>query len=251
MREHAAKLKPRGIEFDMHIGLNTGLVVVGRIGDDLTMEYTAMGDTVNLASRLQSMAAPGTIHVAESTYSLTEGYQLLGPGQAKTRLGASVVRGLTPFVGRTKELGHLADCYEQAKKGQGQVVGIVGEPGVGKSRLLLQMRETLPRGEHLYIEGGCFHYGNAVPYLPIMNVLRYYFGIDEGEPETSVKKKIEEKIGGLDQRLETILPPLHDIFSLKVEDEQYLKLDSPRMERRRPSSCPSLHQHRIEPRGKY
>jgi len=249
LRDYALKLKPKGIEFNMRLGLNTGLVIVGRIGDDLTMEYTAMGDTVNLASRMQSLAQPGTILVSESTHRLTEGYfdfqplgevevkgkkqpvkayELLGLGQAKTRLGVSVARGLTPFVGRKRELGHLVDCYEQVKKGQGQVVGIVGEPGVGKSRLLLQLRETLPLDEYTYIEGGCFHYGDAVPYLPLLNILRYYFGIDEGEPELSVKEKMRVKIGGLDQRLETILPPLHDIFSLKVEDEQYLKLDAPR-----------------------
>jgi len=249
LTEYALKLKPKGIEFNMRLGLNTGLVIVGKIGDNLTMEYTAMGDTVNLASRMQSLAQPGTIFVSESTYRLTEGYfdfrplgevevkgkkqpvkayELLGLGQAKTRLGVSVARGLTPFVGRKKELGHLMDCYEQAKKGQGQVVGIVGEAGVGKSRLLLQLRETLPQDEYTYMEGGCFHYGDAVPYLPLLNTLRYYFGIDEGEPEISVKQKMRAKIGGLDQRLETFLPPLHDVFSLKVEDEQYLKLDAPR-----------------------
>ena len=248
VREHAAKMKPRVIEFNMHIGLNTGLVVVGRIGDDLTMEYTALGDTVNLASRMQSTAAPGTVRVAESTHRLTQAYfdfrplgqvevkgkkqpvkayELVSPGRAKTRLGASVARGLTPFVGRKRELEQLWDCYQQVQKGQGQVVGIVGEPGVGKSRLLLQMRETLPRDEYTYIEGGCFHYGDAVPYLPLLNILRYYFGIDEGEPEPSVKRKMREKIDGLDQRLEIFLPPLHDIFSLKVEDEPYLKLDPP------------------------
>jgi hypothetical protein len=128
-------LRQRGIEFNMRIGLNTGLVVVGRIGDDLTMEYTAMGDTVNLASRMQRSAQPGTIRVSENTYRLTEGYfefkplgpvrlkgragpvkayQLGGFGRAKTRFGVSVVRGLTPFVGRKKELDHLLDCFELA-----------------------------------------------------------------------------------------------------------------------------------------
>jgi len=249
IREYAAKLKLRGIEFDMHFGVNTGLVIVGRIGDDLTMEYTAIGDTVNLASRMETTATPGTIRVAESTYRLTEGYfkfkplgeievkgkeqpvkayQLLGLGKAKTRLGASVARGLTPFVGRQNEIEQLTQCYERVNKGQGQVVGIVGEAGVGKSRLLFQLRETLPQEEYTYVEGGCFHYGDAVPYLPLLNILRYYFGIDEGEPEPSAKQKMKEKIGGLDQRLETLLPPLYDIFSLKVEDEKYLKLDPQR-----------------------
>ena len=150
LRDYAQKLKKQGIEFHMRIGLNTGLVVVGKIGDDLTMEYTAMGDTVNLASRMESTAEPGTIQVSENTYRLTEGYfdfkplgeielkgkkepvkayQLLGMGRIKTRLGVSEMRGLTPFVGRQKELDQLIDCYGRAKRGQGQVVGIVGEPG--------------------------------------------------------------------------------------------------------------------------
>src|SRR5512136_1106145 len=171
----------------MHIGLNTGLVVVGRIGDDLTMEYTAMGDTVNLASRMASTAAPGTIRVAESTHRLTEGffefralgelevkgkeqpvraYQLLGTGKAKTRLEVAVARGLTPFVGRQKELEHLGDCFQRVNSGQGHVVGIVGEPGVGKSRLLLQMREMVPQSDCTYLEGDCLHYGEGMPYVP-------------------------------------------------------------------------------------
>ena len=248
IREYASNLKQKGIEFNMHIGLNSGLVMVGKIGDDLTMEYTAMGDTGNLASCMGGMAQPGAILVSENTYRLTEcyfvfkslgeievkgrkqpvkAYELLQASPAKTRFGASVARGLTPFVGRRKEIEHLVDCYDKSKKGQGQVVGIVGELGVGKSRLLLQMRETLPQEEYSYLEGGCFHYGGAVSYLPLLNILRYYFGIDEGEPESSAKQKMREKIGQLDQRLETYLPPLQDILSLKVEDEPYLKLDPP------------------------
>ena len=206
LSDYARSLRPQGIEFNMRIGLNTGLVVVGRIGDDLTMEYTAMGDTVNLASRMQRTAQPGTIRVSENTYRLTEGYfefkplgpirlkgragpvkayQLGGFGQAKTRFGVSVVRGLTPFVGRQKELDHLLDCFELVKKGQGQVVGIVGEAGVGKSRLLRQMVEMLPREEYLYMEGECLHYGETVAYLPILSILRSYFGIEESDVAAS------------------------------------------------------------------
>ena len=201
LREYSEKLKVQGIDFNMRIGLNTGLVVVGKIGDDLTMEYTAMGDTVNLASRMESTAQPGTIQVSENTHRLTEGYfdfkplgeievkgkkepvkayQLLGAGQAKTRLGVAEMRGLTPFVGRQKELDQLLNCYEQAKRGQGQVVGIVGEPGVGKSRLLLQLRSVLPPEEYSYLEGDCLHYGGSIAYLPFLDMLRAYFDFAEG-----------------------------------------------------------------------
>ena len=245
LSEYARSLRQQGIEFNMRIGLNTGLVVVGRIGDDLTMEYTAMGDTVNLASRMQRTAQPGTIRVSENTYRLTEGYfafkplgpmrlrgraepvkayQLGGFGQAKTRFGVSVVRGLTPFVGRQKELDHLLDCFEMVKKGQGQVVGMVGEAGVGKSRLLRQMIEVLPEEQYLYLEGDCLHYGEAVAYMPILSLLRSYFGIEESDVEPVSKRKLRERIKQLNEKLEGILPPLCEVLSLEVEDQQYTAL---------------------------
>ena len=248
LRDYAQKLKQRGIEFNMRIGLNTGLVVVGKIGDDLTMEYTAMGDTVNLASRMESTAEPGTIQVSDNTYRLTEGYfefkplgeielkgkaepvkayQLLGLGCVKTRLGVSEMRGLTPFVGRKRELDQLVECFGRAKRGQGQVVGITGEPGVGKSRLLLQLRSLLPQGEYTYLEGECHHYREAMAYLPILDILRSYFGIEECEAEMLSLEKLRQKISQLDERLTGMLPPLEDLLSLKVEDEQYLKLEPP------------------------
>jgi tetratricopeptide (TPR) repeat protein len=246
LKTYAEKLKKQGIDFKMRIGLNTGLVVVGKIGDDLTMEYTAMGDTVNLASRMESTAEPGTIQVSENTFRLAEGYfdfkplgdievkgkkkpmkayQLLDVGRAKTRLGVAEMRGLTPFVGRQKELGQLMECYERAQKGQGQVVGIVGEPGVGKSRLLLHLRAMLPQGEYSYFEGRCIHYGGSMAFLPFLDVLKSYFAIEEGERDFVIKKKMAEKVSQLDEKLKEIMPSLQDILSLKVENEDYLKLD--------------------------
>jgi class 3 adenylate cyclase/tetratricopeptide (TPR) repeat protein len=246
LKKYAEKLKKDGIDFKMRIGLNTGLVVVGRIGDDLTMEYTAMGDTVNLASRMESAAEPGTIWVTESTYRLSKdyfdfkalgevevkgkkepvkAYQLTGVGRAKTRLGVSVARGLTRFVGRQKELEHLKDRYSQAREGQGQVVGIVGEPGVGKSRLLLEFVRSLPREEYTYLGGECLQYGSSIPYLPFLEILRAYFGFTEGEQEFLIKSKLEQGIARLDEKLRGFLPPLQDILSLKVENKEYLKLE--------------------------
>ncbi len=245
LSDYARSLRKQGIEFNMRIGLNTGLVVVGRIGDDFTMEYTAMGDTVNMASRMQRTAQPGTIRVSENTHRLTEGYfefkplgqirlkgraepvkayELRGLGQAKTRFEVSMVRGLTPFVGRQKEIGQLMDCCQMVKQGHGQVVGIVGEAGVGKSRLLRQMIEMLTPGQYLYLEGECLHYGEAVAYLPILEILKAYFGLDDGDPEPVTKKKIKERLGRLDDKLEIILSPLYDLLSLEVEDQQYTAL---------------------------
>ena len=154
----------------VRLGLNTGLVVVGAIGDNLRMDYTAVGDTTNLAARLQQVAAPGQIVISEATHRLVAGYcdtQSLGvfslkgksdPVQAwevltaradRTRLEVEAERGLTPFVGRERELRLLHECFAQAQAGQGQVVFLVGEPGIGKSRLLLEFRRQLGTDCHL------------------------------------------------------------------------------------------------------
>jgi len=248
LREYSEKLKKQGIEFNMRIGINTGPVVVGRIGDDLTMEYTAMGDTVNLSSRMESTAKPGTVLVSENTYKMArdffkfkslgrvqikgkeepvEAYELLEPTEVATRIEAAVVRGLTKFVGRRREMEALKEAFEKARSGAGQVIGIVGEAGVGKSRLLLEFRQMLPQGGYTYLQGRCLHYGGSMAYLPFIDILRFYFDIKEGDREYVVKKKMAEKTGQLDDKLKESLPSLHDILSLKVEDEDYLKLDPP------------------------
>ncbi|MBN2026441.1 MAG: AAA family ATPase [Actinobacteria bacterium] len=246
LSEYGEKLKDKGISFQLRIGANTGLVIVGRIGDDLTMEYTALGDTVNLASRMESAAEPGTVQVAENTYRLTEGYfdfsdlgeievkgreepvhawRVLGALPTRGRISAALSRGLTPFVGRELELDILARSYHQAKGGHGQVVGVVGEPGVGKSRLLLQFRELLPEGEYTFLEGECIHYGESMAYLPILGILRSYFDIYEGESAEASMRKVEESLAGLCGHPEEILPPLQELLSLAVEDQSYLSLE--------------------------
>jgi len=248
LSQYAEKLKKQGIDFNMRIGINTGPVVVGRIGDDLTMEYTAMGDTVNLASRMESTARPGTVLVSENTYKMArdffqftslgkvqvkgkeepvEAYELLEPTEVATRIEAAIVRGLTKFVGRHREMEALKEAFEKARSGAGQVIGIVGEAGVGKSRLLLEFRQMLPQGEYTYLQGRCLHYGGSMAYLPFIDILRLFFDIKEGDREYVIKKKMAEKTGQLDDKLRDSLPPLYDILSLKVEDEDYLKLDPP------------------------
>jgi len=246
LSDYGEKLKGKGISFQLRIGANTGLVIVGRIGDDLTMEYTALGDTVNLASRMEGAAEPGTVQVAENTYRLTEGYfdfsdlgeievkgreepvhawRVLGALPTRDRISAASVRGLSPFVGREMELDLLTRSYHQAKAGSGQVVGIVGEPGMGKSRLLLQFRELLPEGEYTYLEGECIHYGESTAYLPILGILRSYFDIHEGESAEASIRKVEESLAGLHGHPEEILPPLQELLSLAVEDQSYLSLE--------------------------
>ncbi|MCP3676297.1 MAG: AAA family ATPase, partial [Deltaproteobacteria bacterium] len=126
----------------------------------------------------------------------------------------------------------LMDAVEKATSGSGRVVGIVGEAGVGKSRLLLEMRNLLPRGEYNYIEGRCLHYGGSMTYLPILDILRSYFDIKEGDREFLVKKKMEEKVLGLDEKLKNVIPPFQALLSLKADDEEFIKLE-PREKRER------------------
>jgi len=238
--------KERGIDFKMRIGLNSGPVVVGSIGNDLRMDYTAIGDTINLASRIETTAKPGTVLVSGFTHKLVrdyfkfeslgkiqvkgkeepqEAYELLATSEVKTRIEAAAVAGLTKFVGRRREMEILQEALERTRSGSGQVVGIVGEAGVGKSRLIFEMRKMFPKEEYGYLEGRCLHYGGAMAYLPLLDILRSYFEIKEGEQEFLIKKKMKEKIFQLGEKLKSALPPFQELLSLKVEDEAYLELE--------------------------
>jgi class 3 adenylate cyclase len=235
-----------GQDFKMRIGLNSGPVIVGAIGDDLRMDYTAVGDTTNLAARMESMAQPGSIYISSNTQRLArdffefkslgkievkgkedpqEAFELIKTGEVETRIEASVAKGLTRFVGRKNSMAALMEAYEKAKSGSGQVVGLVGEAGVGKSRILFEMRSMLPQGEFSYLEGRCIHFGGSMIYLPILDIVRSYFEIKDGDPELTIKKKTEEKIIDVDEKLKGVLPPIHELLSVKVDDEAFNKLE--------------------------
>jgi class 3 adenylate cyclase/tetratricopeptide (TPR) repeat protein len=235
-----------GADFKMRVGLNSGPVVVGAIGDDLRMDYTAQGDTANLASRMESSAEPAGILVSDNTYRLTkeffefaapsmfqvkgkqepvEAYRLIKPTQVETRIGASAAKGLTRFVGRTHEIETLKAAFEKVQSGEGQVVGIVGEAGVGKSRLLLEFRNLLPQDDYRYFEGRCLHYGGSMPYLPILDVTRSFIGVKEGEQEHVIRQKLKERILGIDQNLAHVIAPYQELLSLKVDDEAFANLE--------------------------
>jgi len=229
------------LDFRIRLGLNSGPVVVGAIGDDLRMDYTAIGDTINLASRMESFAQPGTILVSKHTHRLArdfftfeplgkiqvkgkkepqEAFVLLAPSGVKTRLTASAIKGaLTPFIGREHPMALLMEAYNHVREGSGQVVEVVGEAGVGKSRLLLEFRSLLPRDEATYLEGRCIHFGFSMAYLPLLDALRSYFGIKEGDKESLIRNTMKEKVEP------SLLAPLEDLFSLPVADEQYVKLE--------------------------
>jgi class 3 adenylate cyclase/tetratricopeptide (TPR) repeat protein len=245
--EYGEKIEnEHGVEFKLRIGLNSGPVIVGSIGDDLRMDYTAVGDTTNLAARMESLAAPGTALATAHTHRLAkdffkfkplgkvqvkgkqqpvEAFTLLDIAEVETRIEASAARGLTKLVGRGREMATLKASFDKARSGSGQVAGIVGEAGVGKSRLLIELKNMLAREEYTYLEGQCLHYGGSMAYLPLLDVLKSYFEIKEEDREYIIKKKISEKILHLDERLAANLPCLHEIFSLKVEDGVYLQLE--------------------------
>jgi class 3 adenylate cyclase len=234
-----------GADFKMRIGLNSGPVIVGSIGDDLRMDYTAVGDTSNIASRIENMARPGTSLVSSHTHKLAmdffefkslgkievkgkvepqRAYELLKAGWVETRIGAAAAKGLTRFVGRKNSLATLKEALEEALAGSGQVVAIVGEAGVGKSRLLLEFKNLLLQSEYAYLEGQCFHFGGSVSYLPFLDILRSYFDIKEGDREFTINQKMTDKITELDEKLESALRPFRELLSLKVEDEDFLEL---------------------------
>src|SRR5215472_12298362 len=185
-----------GTPVQIRVGLNSGEVVVRSIGSDLHMDYTAVGQTTHLAARMEQMAKPGSVLITGDTLTLAEGYvqvRLLGPvtvkgletpthvyeligfGPARSRLQASVARGLSRFVGRASELQQLAQALERAVAGHGQTVAVVGEAGVGKSRLFWEFIRSHHTHGWLILESGSVSYGKATPYLPVIELLKAYF----------------------------------------------------------------------------
>jgi hypothetical protein len=247
LEDYEEKIKKDfGVNFKLRIGLNSGPVIVGSIGDDLRMDYTAVGDTSNLASRIENMARPGTSLVSSHSHKLArdffefkslgkveikgkkepqEIFELIKTGEVDTRIAASEAKGLTRFVGRKNSMAAVMEAYEKAQSGSGQIVGVVGDAGVGKSRLLLEFRNRLLKGAFTYLEGRCLQYSSTIAYLPIFDILRSYFEIKEDDREPLIKKNMKEKILRLDEKLQGVLSPFHELLSLKVEDNTYQKLD--------------------------
>jgi len=225
----------------LRIGINTGLVVVGKIGDDLRMDYTAQGDTVNLAARLQSLASPGMVAISEGTYRLVSGYfdcislgahtvkgktapvEVFRPARAKrprTRLAVASKAGLSPLVGRGVELQALTEALDAARAGQGRAVTILGEAGIGKSRLLHEFRNRIPPGTVTWVEAPCASHGLRTPYLPILAILRSVLGLSEDHAEAEAERKIDANLARLGTELEQLGPPLRYFLSVGVPDSE-------------------------------
>src|SRR5581483_7268996 len=236
VRQYADRLRlERGLEFAVRLGLNTGPVVVGKIGDDLRMDYTAQGETVNLAARLQGAAPAGDILISEATHRLVSGYflttdagefQLKGLDQPirafavtgqrsrRARFDVAVERGLTPLGGRARELATLRDYFDRARSGRGQVVSVVGEAGVGKSRLVYELRRQLEGFPHTYLEGHGVPHGAALPFHLIVEFLQSNFSLEDGEPERVQVEKVAAGVRRLDPALEWTIPYLNHLLAL-------------------------------------
>jgi predicted ATPase len=223
----------------MRIGINTGPVVVGKIGDDLRIDYTAVGDTTNLAARLQQMAQPGNVVISAATHQHMAGFfetrdlgelpvkgrapvrafEVLQPRISRSRFDVAVERGLTPLVGRERELATLRERFREVKAGRGQVVGIAGEAGMGKSRLVLEFRRALAQASEAvtWLEGHCISFGQASPFLPLIEQLRENFQIDELDGEPEIIAKVEQGMRRMEE-LELYIPAIRYLLSVDPSD---------------------------------
>jgi len=254
MKQYAGEIRrTTGAPVQIRIGVNSGEVVVRSIGGDLRMDYTAVGQTTHLAARMEQMATPGSILITPSTASLAEGYVQVKPlgalpvkgmaaplevyevtraGPVRSRFQVAVERGLTKFVGRSDDLSQLEKALALAAAGHGQMVAVVGEPGVGKSRLCHEFMHSDRTEGWLILESQSVSYGQATPYLPLIDLLKAYFRIEPGDDTRSTCEQVAARVLTLDRALEPTLPALLALLDLPVEEPEWPHLDpSQRRER--------------------
>jgi class 3 adenylate cyclase/tetratricopeptide (TPR) repeat protein len=242
-----------GVPIRIRVGLNSGEVVVRAIGSDLHMDYTAVGQTTHIAARMEQLAAPETIALTRTTLRLAEGFvdarslgpipvkglsepievfELLGATAARSRLHAVAARGLTKFVGRSVEMGQLHDAIELVRSGRGQVVAVVGEAGLGKSRLLWEFARSQRTEGCLIVEAASASYGKATPYWPVVELLKTYFAIAPRDDPRTVRERVVGRLFALDRALEPCVAPLLSLLDVPVADETWHALDTSERRRR-------------------
>jgi class 3 adenylate cyclase/tetratricopeptide (TPR) repeat protein len=239
IRHHAeGASNTHGVNLQIRVGLNSGEVVVGTVGSDLRMDYTAIGRTTHLAARMEQMASPGSILLTQATLGMAEGfvvvkplgpvpvkglaeavnvYEVTGMGPARTRLESVARRGLTRFVGRDAELERLRRVLQVAGNSHGRIVAVVAEAGVGKSRLVHELRHSDRLHGWLVLECAGVSYGKAMSYLPVINLLKDYFAISDRDDPREMRDKVTGKLLALDRALEPTLPALLALLDVPLD----------------------------------
>jgi class 3 adenylate cyclase/predicted ATPase len=247
MGEHTNQVRQaHGIELRIRVGLNSGEVVVRTIGNDLHMDYSAVGSTTHLAARMEQISMPGTTRLTKATFSLIEGFvkvKALGPMPVKgmtepvevfelvrastirRRLQAAVAYGLTRFVGRETEIKVLGQVMELAGAGQGQVVAAVGEAGVGKSRLVYEFIQSHRTKDWRVLESASVSYGKATPYFPVVDLLKRYVHAEDGDEPRTIRAKVTGQVLTLDETLQETIPALLSLLDTLPDDSPFLALD--------------------------
>jgi len=236
----------QGLDVQIRVGLNSGEVVVRTIGSDLHMDYTAVGQTTHLAARMEQLARAGTTLVTGNTLRLVEGYvdvkplglvpvrglsepieifEVAGAGPARTRFQVAARRGLTRFVGRDAELEQLRHAQQLAGTSHGQVVAIVGEAGVGKSRLIDEFTHSLRLQGWVVLASASVSYSKATSYLPVIDLLKGYFKIQDRDELRELREKVTGKLLTLDESLKPTLPALLALLDVPVDDAAWQALD--------------------------
>ena len=224
----------------VRVGINTGPVIVGTVGNNLRMDYKAVGHTVNLAARMEQSAAPGSIHITEHTYKLVagyfdcedvgvlplkglttkvRGYRVTGERGVRARIEVAREQGFTRLVGRQRELALLRQCFSLAQGGRGQAVSIIGDAGLGKSRLLYEFRQALASHDYTWLDGRCHPYGTALAYGPIVEWLKQYCHIDTSDGAEAMRHKVHHSLAQLSPPLATMAPYLLHLLAAGVEGE--------------------------------
>jgi class 3 adenylate cyclase/tetratricopeptide (TPR) repeat protein len=254
MRDYAEEVRrAHGMALRLRVGLNAGEVVVRTIGNDLHMDYSAVGQTVHLAARMEQLAAPGSILLTVATLRLVEGlvrvnalgpvpvkglpepaevFELVGATAVRQRFQARAAQGLTRFVGRQCELEALYQALAQAGAGHGQVVAAVGEAGVGKSRLVYEFAHSHHTQGWRVLESASVSYGKATPYFPVLELLKRYCHLEDHDDHRTIRAKVTGQVLTLDETLQDMTPALLALLDALPADSSFLTLDPPQRRQR-------------------
>jgi class 3 adenylate cyclase/tetratricopeptide (TPR) repeat protein len=245
--------RTHGITVQIRVGLNSGAVVVRAISNDLHMDYSAVGQTTHLAARMEQLATPGSILLTADTLRLVEGlvqvkglgtvpvkglpeavevFELVGASALRGRFQARVAGGLTRFVGREMELAVLVQALARARAGPGQVIALVGEAGVGKSRLVYEFVHAHHLQGWRVLESASASYGKATPYFPVIDLLRRYTRVEERDDVRTIQAKVTGQVLTLDATLQETIPACLFLLDALPEDSPFRRLE-PRQRRQR------------------